>query len=100
MYTRTHLLVNQDNVIAVKPLLVCLGVLLSAQDVKKSFWLRPANVRAFTLLTNFLADPRPKVRKIAQQAVLEVSVLSCFLPKLIHECCFAAATNTHRSWGN
>ena len=55
-----------------RPLIVCIGAVLSAQDSDSSFWSIPANKRALMTLTELLVDERPKVRRAANDAVHRV----------------------------
>ena len=55
-----------------KPLVLCIGSVLSAQDASNEFWGIPANKRALMTLTELLVDERPKVRRAANDAVRRV----------------------------
>lgn len=55
-----------------RPLLACMGIVLRAQESTPEAWARPEVARTFSALLSFTVDPRPKVRKTAQAAALEV----------------------------
>ena len=55
-----------------RPLILCIGAVLSAQDSGNEFWNIPANKRALMTLTELLVDERPKVRRAANDAVHRV----------------------------
>ena len=55
-----------------KPLILCIGAVLSTQEAGNEFWSIPANKRALMTLTELLVDERPKVRRAANDAVRRV----------------------------
>lgn len=55
-----------------RPLILCIGSVLSAQDSNSEFWSIPANKRALMTLTELLVDERPKVRRAANDAIHRV----------------------------
>lgn len=61
---------NRDKII--KNAIMCIGKILGGQEVSKKTWDQPKNVQAFLTLMNNIANRRPKIRKMAQQAVINI----------------------------
>ena len=55
-----------------KPLVLCIGSILAAQDPSRQFWTIPVNKRALMNLVELLVDERPKVRRASNDAICNI----------------------------
>ncbi len=52
--------------------LICLGILLQAQEPSQSVWSHPIVLKTFHVLLALATDTRPKIRKAAQTSIMKI----------------------------
>ena len=55
-----------------RPLIHCVSCVLIAQEASAATWSRPVVLKFFHVILGFMADRRPKVRKIAYKGILDI----------------------------